>query len=496
MSTNLTTKTVQGVGWTGASQAMRLTLQLGIIAVIARFLTPEDFGLVAMVAVFTSFILIFRDFGLSAALIQRKELHEEHLSSSFWINVMAGFLLSLAMAALAPAIALFYNEGRLVLITIFLGSTFFISSFSIVQSALFVKEMKFKSLAIVEITALFISGIVAIVLAVAGFGVWSLVWQQITMNFIMTVLIWILSRWRPRFFFRWNRVQEFLGFGLNLTGFNFVNYFNRHLDNLLIGKFLGSIPLGFYNLAYRILLFPIVNISWVIGRVMFPGLSAIQADKNRVKDVYIKATRYIALISFPLMIGVLIVAPEFVRVVFGPQWERSIFLIQILALVGFIQSVGTSVGWIYMSQGRTNILFKWGIITLFVYTTSFILGLKWNVEGVAVAYAIASLLLAYPNFAIPFRLINLRVGYFIQQFKSIALAAICMGGIVLPLRYILKNIFELKNLFTLLLSFAVGTASYMVFLYLFERDVYRETLLLLKRIKPASSDAAYQGSSD
>jgi O-antigen/teichoic acid export membrane protein len=492
MTTNLTAKTVQGVSWAGFSQALRTILQLGIIAVIARLLTPEDFGLVAMVVVFTNFIMIFRDFGLSAALIQRRELHDEHLSSCFWMNVFVGLFLSFFIAALAPGIAFFYNDQRLVLITIILGSTFFISSFGIVQSSLFLREIQFKILAIVEITAVLVSGITAIALAAAGFGVWSLVWQQVVLNAVFVILLWSLSRWRPQFFFRWQRVKEFLGFGLNLTGFNFVNYFNRNLDNLLIGKFLGSTPLGFYNLAYRILLFPIGNISWVIGRVMFPSLSAIQDDKIKVRNAYIKATRYIAILSFPLMLGILIVAPQFVRVIFGAQWERSISLIQILAVIGLIQSVQTSVGWIYQSQARTDIMFKWGILTLFVYAASFILGLKWNVEGVAIAYAIAVLLLSYPCFAIPFRLINLRISYFIKQFKSIILASISMGGTVLLSRYILNNTYKTTDLILLLLSVLVAVGSYAVFLFLFERGIYRETFRLLKNLKPASADIAFQ----
>jgi PST family polysaccharide transporter len=148
---SLTTKTVQGVGWSGISQVIHLFLQLGITAVLARLLSPNDFGLIAMVVVFTNFVRIFRDFGLTAALIQRKELTEEQLSSSFWINILTGLVLTLLLAALSPAIAYFYGEGRLTIVTIVLSSTFFISSFGIVQTALFTKELKFKLLAIIEI---------------------------------------------------------------------------------------------------------------------------------------------------------------------------------------------------------------------------------------------------------------------------------------------------------------------------------------------------------
>lgn len=490
---NLTTKTVQGVGWSGISQVICLLLQLGITAILARLLTPKDFGLLAMVVVFTNLVMIFRDFGLTAALVQRKEITDEHLSSSFWVNVLTGLFLALLLAALSPAIAYFYGENKLTSIIMVLASTFFISSFGIIQTALFTKELNFKSLAIVEILAVAISGAVAIILAFYGFGVLSLVWQQVILSIVTVVLLWTFSRWRPRFLFKWQLIKELLGFGLNLTGFNFVNYFARNLDNLLIGKFLGSVALGFYDLAYRLLLFPLSNISSVIGRVMFPSLSAIQDDKNKVCDVYLKTTRYIAAITFPLMIGLLVVAPQFIRVIFGSQWERSIFLVQILALVGLIQSIIATVGWIYQSQGRTDIMFRWGLFTVIIVTISFVIGLCGDVEGVTIAYSVATFLLAYPNFAIPFKLINLKFSYFIKQFTSIFIAIMGMGGITFAMRLFLENSLRVNDLTILISIIVVGIISYAGILFILDKDLYQEIFQLIKELKSAPTVAVYQG---
>jgi O-antigen/teichoic acid export membrane protein len=485
-SVTLTTKTIKGVGWSGISQITRLLLQLGVTAILARLLTPNDFGLLAMVVVFTNLIMIFRDFGLTAALIQRKKITEEHLSSCFWINILMGFLLTLILIFLAPLISHFYNEVKLIRIIMILASIFFISSFGVVQIAFFTKEMNFKSLAIVETSAIAISGITAIVLAFSGFGVWSLVYQQIVSNLVRVFFLWIFSSWKPKLIFRWLRVKELLGFGLNLIGFNFVNYFNRNLDNLLIGKFLGSAPLGFYNLAYQLLLFPLSNISSVIGRVMFPSLSMIQDDKNRVCYIYIKATRYIASITFPLMMGILVVAPQFIIVIFGLQWQRSIFLVQIIALVGLWQSIGSTVGWIYQSQGRTDILFKWGLFSVIIITTAFIIGLRWDIEGVSVAYAIATLILAYPNFAIPFKLIDLKFNYFIKQFNTIFLATVGMGIVVFILRLFMETRLKENNLVILITTAIVGVVSYTGLLFLLDKNLYKEIFQLFKHLKSPS----------
>lgn len=485
-SMNLKIKTLQGVGWSGISQIARLLIHFGITAILARLLTPNDFGLLAMVVVFTNFVMIFRDFGLTAAIIQCKGITEEHLSSCFWINILTGFLSTLILIFLAPLISHFYVETRLNHIIMMLASIFFISSFGIVQAALFTKKMNFKSLAIVETSAITISGTTAIVLAFSGFGAWSLVWQQIVSNLVRVFFLWIFSSWKPKFMFRWYRVKELLVFGLNLTGFSFLNYFRRNLDNLLIGRFLGSASLGFYNLAYKLLLFPLKNISSVIGRVMFPSLSIIQDDKNKVCSAYIKANRYIAMITFPLMIGLFVAAPQFIRVVFGLQWERSIFLVQILAIVSLMQSIGGTVGWIYQSQGRTDVMFRWGLFSSIITTIGFVIGLRWDIEGMAVAYALTTFLLTYPGYIICFRLINLKFSYFIKQFNTIFLATIGMGSITFILRYVMETKLDENDLFILVSAVIVGMISYTSLLFLLDKNLYKEIFQLFKHLKSSS----------
>lgn len=476
----LTTRTIKSIGWSGISQIVRLLGQFAITAILARLLIPKDFGLVAMVIVFTNFITIFRDFGLAAALIQHEETTEEHISSMFWINILTGFILALVLSALAPTIANFYREDRLVLITIILASTFFISSFGIVQNALFMKELNYKPITIIWTLTVMISGAVAVILAFTGFGVWSLVYQQVVSSLLLGFLPWAFCRWKPKFLFHWRKVKELLGFGLNLTGFNLVNYFSRNLDNLLIGKFLGSLSLGFYNFAYQLMVFPLGSISYTIGEVMFTSLSIIKKDKEKVRYAYLKATSYIAVITFPLMIGLLVIAPQFIRVIFGSKWERSIFLIQILAIIGLIQSISTTVGWIFQSQGRTKIMFWCGIFSTTILATAFVLGLRWDIEGVAIAYAIATVLLTYPLFFITLKLIDLKFSHFIKQFKFIFLATTVMGGIVFGLRLFLENIIWANDLIILISTIALGIVSYTGLLFILDKDMFKEVFQLLK----------------
>ena len=223
-------------------------------------------------------------------------------------------------------------------------------------------------------------------------------WYTVLSSVFTAVLTLIYARWVPHFLLGLQHMKGLLGFGANLTGFSFVTYFAQNMDNLLVGRFLGSTALGFYNLAYNLLVLPVSSISDVVGSVMFPALSIIQHDKQLVRDAYVTANRYIAAVSFPLMIWVLVAAPQLIRVVYGPKWISVIPLIQIFALAGIEQSIGTNVWWIFTSQGRTDVMFKLSIFTTVVVVISFVVGLRGGVEGVVVAYTIAIYLNSLPYF--------------------------------------------------------------------------------------------------
>jgi O-antigen/teichoic acid export membrane protein len=480
---DLKKKAVKGASWTITSQAVRLAMRLVVVAILARLLTPDDFGLIAMVTVITNLLLVLNDAGIPAAIIQKPDLVENQISSSFWLNMFIGIAISLIFVALAPLIALFYREDRLLPIALALSPMFFIASFGMVQYGLLSKKMDFKPIAVSEIGAATTAGVTAIVLALLGAGVWSMVFQVLIASLLLALLLWINSEWKPSLHFKLRETKGIVRFGVYLTGFQFVNYFNRNLDNLLIGRFLGSELLGFYDIAYKILLFPLQNVTGVLGRVMFPALSTIQDDNARVRDAYITVTRYIASISFPVITIIIVLAPQFTRVILGDQWERSITIIQILAVVGLVQSLSVTTGWLYLSKGKTNILFLWGIITTIVCTSAFIIGLHWSIEGVATAYAIANVILMYPGFAIPFRFIDLRFLHFVRKLSLIILATAVMGSLAFGLRYLLADVLAVSDVITLVAGAAVSVAIYIGLIYWFDRKMVLEIRSLFKAIR-------------
>jgi PST family polysaccharide transporter len=255
------------------------------------------------------------------------------------------------------------------------------------------------------------------------------------------------------------------------------------MDNLLIGRFLGPAPLGFYNLAYNLLLFPLTNVSDVVGRVMFPALSTIQHDKQKVREAYVTANRYIATVSFPMMIWLLVTAPELIKVVYGPKWTSAIPLVQILALTAILQSIATNVGWIFLSQGRTDILFKLSIFTTIAAAISFAVGLRWGVEGVAIAYTIETYLVAYPIFAVTFRLIDLKIRFFIAKLWSIMLATLILGILAFLLRISLEKLGVTQSVAVVAIVTAASLLSYSILIFLLDRELFTGTVKLLALLK-------------
>ncbi|MGZ4852783.1 MAG: MOP flippase family protein [Halobacteriota archaeon] len=484
----LKTKTVRGIGWSATSQVARLLMQILISAILARLLTPNDFGLIAMIVVFSNFVAIFSNLGLSSAIVQRKELPEGALSSIFWIGLGVGALLTIALAASAPLIAAFYAEPRLTPLIVFISTTFFISSFGLVPNALLTKEMRFKAISLISIGTVAIAGPIAVLLAFAGYGVWSLAWNTVLLSASSVVLTWIYYRWIPHVSLEVHKVKGLLGFGMNLTGTSLVGYFQSNLDNLLIGKFLGPAALGFYNLAYNLLLFPLLNVSDVIGRVMFPALSAIQHDAQTVREAYVVANRYIAAVSFPMMTGMIILAPELIVVVFGPKWVAAIPLVQILAVTALEQSIGISVNWLFLSQGRTDTLFRLNIFTTVVVVISFVVGLRAGVEGVAVAYTIATYALAYPVFTIAFRLVDLKKRYFLARLVPIIVSTLAFGVVAFVLRAALETLGITSDLAIVVIVAAVSLVSYVAFVFVFDRELFTETTEMLRQLRTKQSE--------
>ena len=322
------------------------------------------------------------------------------------------------------------------------------------------RSMIFKKISLIDIASSLAGLGVVVTLACLHAGVWSLVAGTLTNSAISSILLYSMSDWRPRLLFSWTDVRSVMNFGLNLSAFNLFNYFARNADNGIVGRYLGSAALGFYQLAYNIMMFPVQGIAQVLSQVMFPAFSEIQHDNERFRQIYLRICSSIALITFPLMTGAAILAEPLINTVYGPRWANVIPVLTILAPVGLIQSIVTTVGQIYTAKGRTDLLFKVGGAASVLYVISFIVGLPWGIRGVALSYAICVGLLLLPSLYIPFRLIDLRLIDLWHALKGIAASTVLMAVVVIACRRTITGHVHLLPVVDLFLFTAIGAVVY------------------------------------
>lgn len=395
LQADLKGRSIRGGAVTLTAQAVKFALQLGSTAILARLLTPADFGLVAMVAAFTGFVSLFKDLGLSMATVQRAEITHEQVSTLFWINVALSVALMGVAAALAPAVAWFYGEPKLTWIMLVVAGTFIFGGLSAQHTALLRRQMRFTALAAIEVSSIAAGIAVAILMAWHDFGFWSLVAMGAASAAATVALCWMFSNWRPGLPRRGCGVRPMLTYGGNLTGFNLANYFSRHADDALIGRFIGAEGLGVYSKAYGLLLMPLRQINAPITAVAVPALSRLQADPRRFRAGYLKALQLSCWLSMPL-IGMLAGCAQFaVTIVLGQQWLTAAPIFEILALAAALQPAASTTGWLYQATGRTREMFHWGIGSSIVIVSSFLVGLPWGITGVAASYTLCYVLVIF-----------------------------------------------------------------------------------------------------
>ncbi|MDQ2913772.1 MAG: MOP flippase family protein [Chloroflexota bacterium] len=482
---SLGTRAISGIKWSGVAQVVQLLTRVGTIVVLSRLLAPREFGIMSMAFVLTGFVDLFKELGTGSALIQRKNPTNRLLSTTFWTNVCFGVFAAAGVIAIAPLAADFYHNARLVPVLQLLSVSFLLSSLSIVQQALLAKQLKFKKLAIIQSIAALTGSAVAIALAAAGAGVFSLVAQSISASGISTVVLWLSSSWRPTRDFSLDDLRSIWRFSANVVGFNVVNYLARNVDYILIGRYLGAQSLGYYTLAYNLLLFPLQNLTYVVNRVTFPAYASIQDDNARLANAYMRVVRATATLSFPIMLGLLATCDVFVRTVYGERWSPAIPIVAILAPVGLFQSFVALNGSIYQSKGRADLQFRIGIIASTVVIGSFFIGLRWGILGIAAAYAVTTFcVLGYPLMVISLSLIDLRVRDFLNAIRRPFAASLCMLAGLGAIRLAFPDLVFGSGM-ALPLLVLVGVVLYFAATFAVNRSQLREMWLLVKP-KPAA----------
>jgi len=434
MSDALASRIRSGLAWKAGSQLMLQLSRMVVALVLARILAPHDWGLAAMVLVISAFVVVFTDSALISALIQRRDLREEDRSTVFWLSAAIGLVLMLGGLALAGPLAAFYGEPEVRGLFAALAVGFLISSLRTTQTALLLREMEFRKLELRQMIATAIGAVIGIGAALAGYGAWAIIAQQLAETTVMTMLLWFATPWRPSWRFSIESVRRLGAFAGNLFGENLLYQAGKNLGNLLIGRFLGAASVGAYALSSNVILVPFTRIAAPLQQVFFPAFSQIGEDRERMAAIWIRATRLVALVTVPALVGLAITAPDFVAVVLGERWNDAIPVIQILAVVGIVQSVQTLSVEVLLAMGRANWLFRFTLVWFVATAGAFALGLQWGVVGVAACVAVVAVLVEPARSYLASRALGISQWRFPRALFGVAQAAALMGMTLLALR--------------------------------------------------------------
>ena len=394
---DLKAKTIQGGLARVGAQGVTFVLRVLSLVVLARLLTPADFGLVGMVTAFTGVLTLFRDFGLSSATVQRLTITDEQMSTLFWINLCLGAVLWLVAALVAPAVAAFYGKPELFSMTIVLGAALLFNAAGVQHSALLQRQMRFTALAVVNVVSLAVGVGIAIAGAVAGWGYWGLVAMSVVSPLVASIGYWASTGWAPSWP-RWrDNVGSIVRFGGGMTFTGVIVYIGYNAEKVLIGRFWGADAIGLYGRAYQLVSIPTDNLNAAVGEVAFAALSRVQHDPARLRSYFLKGFSLVLGLTLPITVGLGLFADDVVLVLLGPEWRQAAPIVRLLAPTVAILAIINPLGWLIFSIGLVARGMRAAPVVAVVMIAGYVVGLPYGPQGVALAYSAAMTLWVIPH---------------------------------------------------------------------------------------------------
>lgn len=415
--------------WIAAAQAAKVALQFVSVAILARLLTPQDYGLIAMVFVVGNLVTLLRDMGTAAAIVQDPNLTDATKNTVFWINVGLGVFLCLALLATSGLIANAFRNDAVMPLLWALAPSFAITCFGSVPRALLERRSAFSIVARIEVGTTLLGLVVTVFAAWLGAGAMSFIYGLLSMAAMSSFSFWRAAQWTPGKPARTEHLGRLLSFSGNLSAFNFINYFARNADSFVIGRYLGAASLGIYSNAYKVMLFPLQNMTYVANRALYPVMCR-QENKEQMRTLYFKSVAVIVLLTAPLMTGVFVLRQPFIDTFLGAKWHDAASVLTWLAPVGFIQSIVSTTGTVSMVLGRTDLLLRVGVFNAALQVASFFIGVRWGIVGVAVCYLIANIIGALPALLVALGQLDARFGTLLKETWAAIAAALLMGACV------------------------------------------------------------------
>jgi O-antigen/teichoic acid export membrane protein len=477
---DLKEKTIRGGSARISALAASSVLRVASLMVLARLLEPNDFGLIGMVTVFTGILSLFRDFGLSAATVQRTTVTEEQTSTLFWINVLVGAMLTVIGVVLGPAVSTFYHEPRLVRVTAIVAFGFLLNGAGVQHSALLQRQMRFTALAVIDVVSLAVSTIIAIGAAELGYRYWALVAMTLALPLSSTVGLWLSSGWVPGVPHKRSGVLSMMRFGGTVTLNSVVVYIASNFEKVLLGRYWGADAIGIYGRAYQLIRIPTDSLNSAFGEVAFSALSRTQNDPGRLKRYFLKGYSLVVALTLPITVACALFADDVIAVLLGPKWKSAMEIFRLLAPTIVVFAIANPLGWLLNAIGFVGRGLKIALVYAPVMIAGYVIGLPYGPRGVALAYSLVMVLWVMPVIAWAVHGTVISVWDVLGAMSRPVASIIVAAGIAFSVRSWYGR--GLSSLPRLLLEGAVLLVAYLGVLLLVagEKSVYLDVLRGLK----------------
>jgi len=464
---SLQQKITSSLKWTAFGKAASQAFSWVVTLYVIRLLAPGDYGLMAMASVVIAFLSTFNEFGLGAALVQAKDLDDRRIGAVYGAMLILGLCLSALLALAAPRIGQFFNEPRLADLLTVAGLQFVLNAASIVPESMMQRALAFKPLSLVELVGTLVNSLTTLVLAVAGYGVWSLVLGNLVGAVVRTAIFLALNPRRvpPNLYFR--QAATLLSFGSYLTAGRFVSFFMSQADVFIGAKLLGKDALGLYTVALHLASLPVNKAMSIVNQVAFSAISRIQDQRAQMQQGLLDALRWLAYLTLPLIYGLACVAPDFVPLVIGPNWVDAVLPLQLVAIVMPLRLISALFSTAINASGRADVGFRNTLTAALILPLCFLVGAQWGAVGLAGAWVVGVPAVLLVNFRPISRVLGLRALQVLQAVQVPLLAALVMIAVVFAIRLLLE--LTVPTWGGLFAQIATGAVAYLGTAFLLDR---------------------------
>ena len=458
------------------SQGTGFLVRMGSLMIMARLLDPRDFGLVGMVTAVIGVFSVFRDFGLSAAAVQRTTVSKEQASTLFWINLLVGTILGVSSLLMAPLVVLFYHEPRLLGVTAALATGFLFNAAGVQHTAILERQMRFTALSVIDVISLLASTAVGITMATHGFGYWALVATTIITPLVYTLCVWLTTAWVPGKPHKGVGVGSMMRFGGTLTLNGLVMYIATNFEKVLLGRFWGADAIGVYGRAYQLVNIPTDNLNSAAGGVAFAALSRLHDDPSRFKSYFLKGYALVLSLTVPITVACALFADDMILVFLGPKWKGAVAVFRLLAPTILAFAIVNPLGWLLSSLGLVARGLRIACVLAPLMIAGYAMGLPYGPRGVAFAYSLTMTLCVIPLIAAAVRGTVVSFGDILRVVSRPLLSGVVAAGCALGLQFLYHSF--LSPLPRLVLGTVLLLAAYLgMLLYVMGQKVFYLDLL-------------------